>query len=789
MQFYTQSAFFLLWIVAAVALIYFYAKRKRKSTLKKLLDFKLLEQLSPTFNRRALLRRYILLSIAIIFFVFALARPQWGEEQKTVQRKGIDVVFLLDTSLSMLTEDVKPNRITKARLLIDTFLKKLKGDRVGLVTFAGSAFLQSPLTLDYSAFKLFLDASGVGIIPEQGTDLKEALHIAINAFPGKSKKHKAIIVLSDGEDHQKNTAKIAKYAKKEGIKVYAIGIGTKQGAPIPLRAEKGKVSGYKRDSSGEIVISRLHDKVLKEVAKAGGGAYYIATPTEQEVNLILRNLQSMGKRELKEQRIALKEEKFQIFILLGLLCLILEDLVRSSIRRRHMPNGAVLAILCLLWLSQSGFSLDSLADSTKKGNNLYKDQKYTEALEAYRKERVKNPDNPELQYNIGSALYKTKNFQESKYQLDSVAKKAKEKPLQSKTYYNLGNAQYRLGNIDQAIKHYEKAIELNPNDIDAKFNYELLKKKKEEQQKKEDQKKDKQQEKKDQQKKQDKKDQKKDQQKQDQKQKQDEQQKKEKQKQEQQKQEQQKQEQQKQQQQDQQKQKQDQQDQQQQQQQDQQKQQEQQKSDKDEKQEQEDGRQTKDKDQQDKEGESKSEQERKEKEDQKKKEEEQKGKEGEEEEQQKEKGAEEEKPTPKDKGEEEEKEKPEDKGEEEEEERGEEEKEEKPEEKPGEEEKKQPEGEGEEEEKKQPEPQYPGEEPEPQPMPLDYGAQPAPGEEDEGKQPAPQAAPSRKFFDGTMSEREAMKILNTLQNEERQLLHLRRPPQKIKPQQKILKDW
>jgi len=247
--------------------------------------------------------------------------------KRQIKRKGVDIIFMVDTSLSMLAEDVKPNRLEKSKFLMKAFMDQLKGDRVGIVTFAGTGFLQSPLTLDYSAFSLFANAIFAGYVPDAGTNLSRGLETAIRSFPDSEKKYRALIILSDGESLDGRIEEALKRAKKEKIRIYSIGIGTIDGEPIPLRSKNGKQSGYKKDRQGQIVITKLNEKLLKQIARGTEGLYFTASPSEREVELIYKHLQRIGQQEFKERLIVEREDHFQLFILLGLISLIISNLL------------------------------------------------------------------------------------------------------------------------------------------------------------------------------------------------------------------------------------------------------------------------------------------------------------------------------------------------------------------------------------------------------------------------------------------------------------------------------
>ncbi len=335
MQFYQPAHLQFLWLIPIVIALFYFAAKRKKKILAGLGNLQTLRLLTSFHSESKLKWKSFLLVTALIFLVVALAQPQWGEEKKKIKRKGIDLIFLVDTSLSMLAEDVKPNRLEKARFEMRSFLRHLKGDRVGIVTFAGSGFLQSPLTLDYSAFSLFADSIEVGYIPDMGTSMSEGIHTAVRSLPGDTNKHRAVVILSDGENMEEDIQNAIESAKKAGVRLYTIGIGTKAGEPIPLKSETGKMSGYKKDKFGEVVISKLNEPLLGKIASETEGLYFPATPGETETGLIYQHIQSLGKKEFKEQLLVEREDHFQSFLLIGILLLLLETILGDRSKRRY----------------------------------------------------------------------------------------------------------------------------------------------------------------------------------------------------------------------------------------------------------------------------------------------------------------------------------------------------------------------------------------------------------------------------------------------------------------------
>lgn len=327
MQFIHPEWFHGFWIIAAIILFFIWAGKRKRSLLERFGKRQTIKLLTPTHSSTKEWIKKASLIFVLSLLIFTLTQPQWGEEKKQLQRKGLDIMFLVDTSLSMLAEDVVPNRIGKAKLEMKALLHQLKGDRIGIVTFAGSGFIQSPLTLDYDAFLLFANAIQVGYIPDPGTSLSEAIRMALKAFPKKKAKNQVILMISDGEHHEGDMESTIKQAKEAQVRIYTIGTGTKEGAPIPLRSGEGKISGYKKDRAGEIVITKLNEELLTKIAKETGGLYFPATPGGREVDYIYQHMQNLEKQEFKQQVIVERENHFQVFLMFAIAFLMLEMLI------------------------------------------------------------------------------------------------------------------------------------------------------------------------------------------------------------------------------------------------------------------------------------------------------------------------------------------------------------------------------------------------------------------------------------------------------------------------------
>ncbi len=332
MQFYETERLHLLWVLPVILLLFIFAKRRKNELLRLFGDIGTIKNLLASYSEERLFWKSFFLVFSLVFVILALAQPQWGLEKRQIKRKGIDMIFMVDTSLSMLAQDIKPNRIGKAKFLMKSFLKQLKGDRVGIVTFAGSGFLQSPLTLDYSAFQLFADSIQVGFVPDPGSNLTSGVETAIRSFPNEKNKYRVIIILSDGEVTEGEIDQAIQMAKKEEVRIYTVGTGTPDGEPIPLQSSDGKTSGYKKDQRGEVVITKLNEATLQKLAKETNGLYFKASPSETEAEVIYQHIQTIGKKEIQEKEIIEKEDHYQTFLMIAFILLLFESLISERKR-------------------------------------------------------------------------------------------------------------------------------------------------------------------------------------------------------------------------------------------------------------------------------------------------------------------------------------------------------------------------------------------------------------------------------------------------------------------------
>jgi Ca-activated chloride channel family protein len=334
MKYENINYLYLLPIVFIMVLAYIVFYKNRQNAIKKFVQAELMDSIVASVSKRKQKIKAIFVITALLFIIFSLVQPKWGYHWEDVERRGIDLVVAVDTSRSMLADDIKPNRLQAAKREINDLINVIDGDRVGLVAFAGTAFLQCPLTLDYGAFNLFLDDINTNLIPVGGTSFGEAIKKSMSAFSSKLKKHKAIVLITDGEDHQGNAMEMAKAAKEQGIVIYTVGVGKKEGAYIKLKDGKGNETLLK-DREGQVVKTRLDEVLLNKIALETGGAYTPAYGIQWGLANIYTNIiGNMEEKQLGGRKIKLYENRFQIPLFIAIILITLESLIGERTRKR-----------------------------------------------------------------------------------------------------------------------------------------------------------------------------------------------------------------------------------------------------------------------------------------------------------------------------------------------------------------------------------------------------------------------------------------------------------------------
>ncbi len=322
MRFAEPLHFMLLILVALLAIFAFWALARKKKLLALFADIPLIMKNAPYISFARQRTKVILVLIGMVLIVLALARLQFGTHLEKIKREGLDIIVALDISTSMLAQDIKPNRLAKAKQEVLGIIERLKGDRFGLVVFAGEAFPQCPLTLDYASARLLLNAMTTSSVTVQGTSIAQALEVATRMYDQETKKHKILLLLTDGEDHSEAVEKTATLARQQGIKIYTVGIGNPNGEPIPLFDRNNMQIGYKKDKNGEVVVSKLNDEILKKISRATGGKYFPATAGELELDVIFDEISDDEKKELEGTLITRYDDRFQWPLLFALFLIV-----------------------------------------------------------------------------------------------------------------------------------------------------------------------------------------------------------------------------------------------------------------------------------------------------------------------------------------------------------------------------------------------------------------------------------------------------------------------------------
>ncbi|MCK4803692.1 MAG: VWA domain-containing protein [Spirochaetes bacterium] len=329
---------FILYFLILVPIIYVITVWTGKKRLREITELGTLHTLER-FSKRELSGNFrldgLFISAAFLFIIFSFARPQAGSRLEPVKITGSDIYVAIDLSKSMTAEDIKPNRFDRAKINALELVKSLKGDRVGLILFAGDAFVLCPLTNDYDAVITFINSLNLESAAASGTSLFAPLEVALNSIKPREDKYALLLLLTDGENTGENNVKILRDIQKRKIKIFSIGIGTKHGAPIPIYDENGKRVGYKKDSEGNVVISKLDDSLLKEIAEKTGGYYFEAGERMNEIRKFLSTVQAMKKRELETKKYTVYEERFQIPLSMGILFLLLYIFRTVKTKRRE----------------------------------------------------------------------------------------------------------------------------------------------------------------------------------------------------------------------------------------------------------------------------------------------------------------------------------------------------------------------------------------------------------------------------------------------------------------------
>jgi len=487
----------MLWLLAITAplLLWFlhWAWRKRVQLIGKFVQSRLLAQLTVGVSKRRQQLRLALLGVAALLILLALARPQYGFAWEQVRTRGLDILVAIDTSRSMLATDVAPSRLARAKLAALDLMRAARTDRLGLIAFAGTAFLQCPLTLDDNAFSDNVNYLNPSLLPQGGTAVAAAVDTAVRALSHDEDNFKVLLLVTDGEDHEEGVLEAAERAAKEGIRIFTVGVGTSEGDRIRVE-EEGKTT-YVKNEDGNIVVSKLNANLLQQIAAATQGDYLPLQGADTMKILYESRIASLPRHDLAARLFRQYHERYQWPLAVAILCLVAEMLISERQRvertRAIIQSGNVQlkklvgpasALLCLVWWTDG-----AVADSAWRA---YQAGRFKEAQRQYQRLLERKPNDPRLRFNTGTAAYRAGELAQATNALYAAIRSSDPKLLQH-SYYNLGNAQYRIGeqaadpatilaHWKEALSHYDSALKLDPQDQDATFNRDLVAKKIEE---------------------------------------------------------------------------------------------------------------------------------------------------------------------------------------------------------------------------------------------------------------------------------------------------------------------
>ncbi|MEJ7587104.1 MAG: VWA domain-containing protein [Ferruginibacter sp.] len=442
-------------VVPLMVLLYFFVLRWKKRTLLKIGDPALVNQLIRDYSPAKFAMKFLLFTVAFTIGIIALANPRIPLGSTTVNRTGIDVMIALDVSKSMLAQDVKPDRLERAKQVLSKLIDRLQEDRIGIVVFAGRAYLQMPLTTDHAAAKMYLASTTPDVVPAQGTVIGDALKMSNAAFNTKE-KYKTIILISDGEDHDENAVKLSRALAEEGVMINTIGIGSPEGALI-MEPETNQI---KRDATGKPVVTKLNEAGLKNIALNGNGIYQLYTNTDDVVSQLEKKLKSMGQKPVKENSLVNFQSFYPVLLVIVLLILLAEVFIPETrvFKTNQIPlvkNKLNPLYFLLFLLVPVSTSAQKEAELIKQGNKAYNEKDYESAHLNYKKAVDKNPLNEKAQFNMGNALYRKKKPGDALLAYDAAIQNSKLPEEKATAFYNKGVVLQQDKKMPECIEEYK----------------------------------------------------------------------------------------------------------------------------------------------------------------------------------------------------------------------------------------------------------------------------------------------------------------------------------------------
>ena len=458
----------LILLIPLMFIAYWLMRRWRKRRIARFGDPDLVSSLAPLVPRRKGWLKLTLLSLALLFFAIGMARPQLGAILKEKQVKGAEIMVVLDVSNSMLAEDYSPNRLERAKLAISKLVDELQGDRIGLIIFAGESFVQLPVTSDYVSAKIFLNSITTESVPVQGTAMGDAIRTAIKSFTSESENSRAIILITDGENHEDDPVSAAKDAVDMGARVFCIGVGSPEGKPIPVDGELLK------DKDGNIVVTRLDEATLKEVASAGKGLYVRAGNTEFGLNPVIDEIRSLDEKDFQSVVFEEYDEQYMYFFVIALIFMLIEFMISDTRNRRSLFGGGkgMVAVLILMLASPVMLQAQSDRSEVRAGNREFKKGEFREAELDYKRALVEDSTSITAKYNLGNALYRTESYSEAELYLKGLGDSLKSvSPSRaSDCFHNSGNLALKQKKYQEAVDAYKESLRLEPDNFETKSN-------------------------------------------------------------------------------------------------------------------------------------------------------------------------------------------------------------------------------------------------------------------------------------------------------------------------------
>ena len=473
MHFYSPTYLYLLAVIPVMVLMMAWAEWRRRRNIKKLGDKQLINALMPDASAKRRWGKFLLIQLAIALVIITVARPQMGIKVSHEKRNGIEALICLDISNSMLATDVAPSRLQKSKMLIENLVDHFTKDKIGLIVFAGDAYVQLPITSDYVSAKMFLQNIEPSLIQTQGTNIGEAIHLASNSFTQQENIGKAIIVITDGEDHEGGAMEAAKEASEQGYKVFILGIGNTSGAPIPVAG-----GGYLTDNTGNTVMTSLNEQMCKDIAAAGKGTYIHVDNTSTAQESLNNELSKMQKGDMESVVYSEFEEVYQWFGILAIILLILEVVIsetanpffkKFSLYKKR--NVATLALILICSLSANAQNADR--HFIRQGNRTFYQNVQESPGKAevqYRKALTANPSNTQAMYNLGCALMAQNKDSLAMEMFQASAKAETSKQRRAMSYHNMGVIMQKQQQYGPAIEMYKEALRLTPHDNETRYN-------------------------------------------------------------------------------------------------------------------------------------------------------------------------------------------------------------------------------------------------------------------------------------------------------------------------------